>query len=64
MQRRLVLNAIAWAAHAEVPSGGIPVGMLTMEDLEANQDDNKPANFDREKWRVLIEQWQREFPAR
>jgi hypothetical protein len=35
-----------------------------MEELEANQDDNKPANFDRERWRVLIEQWHREFPAR
>jgi hypothetical protein len=64
MQRRLVLNAIAWAAHAEVPTGGIPIGTLTMEDLEANQDDNKPANFDRERWRVLIEQWQLQFPAR
>jgi hypothetical protein len=63
MQRRLVLNAIAWAAHAEVPAGGIPVGVLTMEDLEANQDDNRPANFNRARWVQLIEQWQRDFPA-
>ncbi|HSL69990.1 MAG TPA: hypothetical protein VK864_07085, partial [Longimicrobiales bacterium] len=64
MQRRLVLNAIAWAAHADVPANGIEVGALTMEDLEANQDDAKPANFDRERWRALIEQWHRDFPVR
>lgn len=58
MQRRLVLNAIAWAAHADVPRNGVPVGLLTMEDLEANQDDPKPANFDRERWRVMVQGWQ------
>jgi hypothetical protein len=63
MQRRLVLNAIAWAARAEVPDGGIDVGVLTMEDLEANQDDQRPNNFDRERWRLLVEQWHRDFPA-
>lgn len=62
MQRRLVLNAIAWAAHADVPAGGIGVGVLTMEDLEANQDDPRPGNFDRERWKLLIEQWRRAFP--
>jgi trehalose utilization protein len=64
MQRRLVLNAIAWAAHAEVPANGIAVGVLTMADLEANPDDPKPNNFNRERWRVLVEQWQRDFPSR
>jgi len=61
IQRRLVLNAIAWAAHADVPENGVSVGTVTMEDLEANQDDPRPANFDRERWRLLVEQWQREF---
>jgi type 1 glutamine amidotransferase len=63
MQRRLVLNAIAWAAQAEVPRAGMPVGTLTMEELEANQDDPRPASFERARWVQLIEQWQREFPA-
>jgi hypothetical protein len=61
MQRRLVLNAIAWAAKADVPARGIGVGTITMEDLEANQDEPRPANFDRERWRVLVEQWHRDF---
>ena len=64
MQRKLVLNAIAWAAHADVPAAGIPVGTLTMEDLEANQDDPKPERFDRERWVKLIEQWQKDFSAK
>jgi len=61
MQRRLVLNAIAWAARAEVPATGMNVGVLAMEDLEANQDDQRPGNFDRERWRLLVEQWSRDF---
>lgn len=61
MQRRLVLNAIAWAAHAEVPENGVGVGVVTMEDLEANQDYDPPNNFDRERWSQLVEQWHRDF---
>ncbi len=35
MQRKLVLNAIAWAAKAEVPAGGIETPRVTIEELEA-----------------------------
>jgi type 1 glutamine amidotransferase len=64
MQRRLVLNAIAWAAHAEVPHGGVGVGVVTMEDLESNQDYDPPADFDRDRWRRLVERWHREVDGR
>ena len=36
-QRKLVLNAILWAAKAEVPADGV-VSKLTPQDLEANLD--------------------------
>ncbi|MEM9943431.1 MAG: family 16 glycoside hydrolase [Planctomycetota bacterium] len=36
--RRLVLNAIAWTAHVEVPQSGIASATPTQQDLEANQD--------------------------
>ena len=35
--RNLVLNAILWIAHAEVPSTGVP-SKLTAQELQANQD--------------------------
>jgi type 1 glutamine amidotransferase len=40
--RKVVLNAIAWAAHAEVPEGGVPSETPSREQLEANQDEPKP----------------------
>lgn len=64
MQRRLVLNAIAWVAHAEVAASGVGVGVITLEDLEANQDYDAPADFDRDRWRRLVEEWHREFDGR
>ena len=36
--RTVVLNAIAWIAHREIPSSGIPSKTLTMEELKENQD--------------------------
>src|SRR5205823_4844259 len=41
--RKLVLNAIVWAAHVEVPAGGVPSRTPTLEDLEANLDKPQPA---------------------
>ena len=43
MQRKLVLNAIAWAANADVPATGVETPRVTIEDLEANSED-KPSN--------------------
>ncbi|MCA9087272.1 MAG: NPCBM/NEW2 domain-containing protein, partial [Planctomycetaceae bacterium] len=40
--RKLVLNAIVWAAQAEVPDGGVASATPTQEELEANQDEPKP----------------------
>jgi type 1 glutamine amidotransferase len=43
MQRKLVLNAIAWAAKADVPAGGIETPRVTIEDLEANAEETPNA---------------------
>ena len=40
--RKVVLNAIVWAAGDEVPHGGVEVGRVTEADLAANQDFEKP----------------------
>jgi type 1 glutamine amidotransferase len=40
--RKLVLNAIVWIAHGQVPPGGVSTQTPSREDLEANQDEPKP----------------------
>lgn len=47
--RKIVLNAIVWCAHGEVPPQGVQTQQVTLRQLEANLDPKpKPANFDRE----------------
>ncbi|HEX3602207.1 MAG TPA: ThuA domain-containing protein [Lacipirellulaceae bacterium] len=46
--RKLVLNAIAWCAKVDVPADGVKDQPKTLADLEANNDEQPPANFDRE----------------
>lgn len=45
--RKLVLNAVVWVAGAEVPKGGVASPTPSLADLEANQDEPVPANFNR-----------------
>ncbi|MFN0196340.1 MAG: family 16 glycoside hydrolase [Planctomycetaceae bacterium] len=56
--RKLVLNAIVWSAGLEVPVSGVYSKPLTLEDLEANQDDEVPADFNRERIQKMLEEWQ------
>jgi len=42
--RKVVLNAIVWLAHDEVPANGVSSSAPTQDQLEANQDDPKPKN--------------------
>jgi len=55
--RRIVLNAIVWAAGAEVPAGGVPSKSLSLEELEADQDEPQPKDFDRDAKRELLRTW-------
>src|SRR5262245_30693510 len=53
--RKLVLNAIVWCAHGDVPASGVESPTVTMKMLEQNMEPkNKPANFDREKVREKL----------
>ena len=52
--RKLVLNAIVWSAHVEVPENGVSDKPITLPDLESNQDFPQPENFDRESIRKRI----------
>lgn len=57
--RRLVLNAIAWTAHVEVPPAGVDAGSVSLEDLEANQDYPQPGNFNPLRVKKMLEDWNR-----
>jgi len=41
--RKVMLNAIVWTAHGEVPESGVTTGNPSQDELEANQDEPKPA---------------------
>ncbi|HVR73173.1 MAG TPA: family 16 glycoside hydrolase [Planctomycetota bacterium] len=56
--RKLVLNAIAWIAGAEVPSAGVLDKPVTMEELMANHDEKPPQNFKEEAIKKKIDEWQ------
>jgi hypothetical protein len=45
MQRKLVLNAIAWAAKADVPAAGIETPRVTMEQLEEHAEETPPGSW-------------------
>jgi len=57
--RKLMLNALVWIAGAEVPPNGVPSKTPSIEELEVNQDYPKSRNWNQEKIRKLIEQWNR-----
>lgn len=57
--RKLVLNALAWVAEADVPEKGIETGSLTVEALMANQDYDVPGNFKKTEIAAQLDDWNR-----
>jgi type 1 glutamine amidotransferase len=53
--RTSVLNAIVWIAGAAVPAGGVPSETPTLEELESDLGQPRPANFNAEAVRKQIE---------
>ncbi|MEC7583770.1 MAG: family 16 glycoside hydrolase [Planctomycetota bacterium] len=53
--RKVVLNAIAWCAGAEVPEGGIESATPDLEALQANQNSKPGKNFNAERVQKLID---------
>ena len=46
MNRKMVLNSIAWIARLDVPEAGVASKRPTMEELRENQDWPVPDKFD------------------
>lgn len=57
--RKLVLNAIAWTAHVDVPKNGISSKSPSVDDLMANQDYDIPKNFNKQRIASMIKEWNR-----
>ena len=55
--RKLVLNALVWITGLEVPANGVESRVPTMAELEANQDYPKPNNWDPERIKKQIQEW-------
>jgi hypothetical protein len=55
--RKAVLNAIVWIAKAEVPEGGVPSKTPTFEELETELGKPRPANFNPDRVKKMIEQF-------
>lgn len=58
--RKLGLNALVWVAKGEVPENGISSKTLTVEDLQKNQDEPMPANYDLERIRKDLARWNKQ----
>ena len=52
--RKVVLNAVVWVAQGEVPKSGVEDPVVTLKQLEKNQDYNVPDNFKREAIRERL----------
>lgn len=52
--RKVVLNAIVWCAHGDVPEQGVSDRPVSLEDLERNQDEPQPDNFNRDEIRKRL----------
>ena len=55
--RKVVLNAVVWCAHGEVPKGGVESPEITLEDLQANQDYDPKPNFDPASIQKKLDEW-------
>ena len=55
--RTAVLNGIVWTAGLDVPEGGVPSKRLTYEELLKDQDYDQPGDFDAERIKRQIEEW-------
>ncbi len=58
--RKLVLNAIAWIAGAEVPADGIDSGPYSLDEMLANQDYEPWGKYDRAEVEQLVGGWAEE----
>lgn len=55
--RKLFLNAIVWTAGLDVPSEGVAVGDVTVDDLLTHHDEEIPADFNKARIAAMLAEW-------
>lgn len=55
--RKLFLNGIAWTAHVEVPTTGVPIGKVGVEELLIGHDEPIPPDFNKARIDAMIAEW-------
>ena len=56
--RRLVLNAIVWTAHMNVPRNGVRSRNLSLEELQENQDyEIDERRFNKARIEAMLQEW-------
>lgn len=55
--RRLFLNGIAWTAQVDVPTGGVPIGQVGVEELLVGHDEPIPENFNKARVEAMLKEW-------
>ena len=55
--RKIVLNALVWISGVEVPANGVESKVPTIAELDADQDYPKPNNWNPERIKKQIEEW-------
>ena len=55
--RTVVLNALVWVAGKDVPEGGVPSWTPSIDELKANQDYEQPGNFNWDRIKAQIDEW-------
>ncbi|NQT89211.1 ThuA domain-containing protein [bacterium] len=59
--RTVVLNAVVWIAHGDVPKGGVPSKLATVADLEANMNSPRPQDVSPKAMEDMIGEFRKPY---
>ncbi|MDP1798451.1 MAG: DUF1080 domain-containing protein [Planctomycetaceae bacterium] len=55
--RQFFLNAIVWTAGLDVPAEGVNPGVVTIDDMLQNHDEEIPADFNKARYQAMFDEW-------
>ncbi len=55
--RQFFLNAIVWTAGLDIPAEGVNPGVVTIDDMLQNHDEEIPADFNKARYQAMFDEW-------